>query len=187
MESVKIADYSQFLYSSNGYTDFNAEGIKTISLQFGISTGEIDIEFLNEEKTEALFRCAATNRQGDTASSCVYQSQTEYGKENRFWIEKGSTRARAKAQRELLPVALLKQELQRAITAGEAEKSNIIEAQRACTQAYENYNGELSKREFIDAHADKIGLDMENWTAQEWKALSEEIRESSKGKTTQNC
>jgi len=50
-------------------TDLSAEGVKTLALQFGISTGAVDIEFLDDARTEALFTCTATNMQtGQTAT-----------------------------------------------------------------------------------------------------------------------
>ena len=55
---LNLSDYSPFLYSTNyggkpGNQDFTAEGIKTIGLREGISAGDVRIEFLNPEKTEA--------------------------------------------------------------------------------------------------------------------------------------
>ena len=56
---LELSDYSQFLYETNyggvKGQDFTAEGIKTLGLNNGISTGDVRVEFLNEEKTEALF------------------------------------------------------------------------------------------------------------------------------------
>ena len=70
---LEFSDYSQFLYSTNyggkPGQEFTFEGIKTIGLQNGISTGNVRIEFLKKEKTEALFYCTATDRNGDTSEN----------------------------------------------------------------------------------------------------------------------
>ena len=66
---LELSDYSQFLYDTNyggkKGQDFTAEGIKTISLQNRISTGDVRVEFLNSEQTEALFYCVATDANGE--------------------------------------------------------------------------------------------------------------------------
>ena len=70
---LELSDFSQFLYATNyggkPGQDFTAEGIKTIGLQNGISTGGVRIKFINNEKTEALFYCIATDRDGNTSES----------------------------------------------------------------------------------------------------------------------
>jgi len=122
LEQIDLDDYKQFLYSfeSRGetVTDLSAEGVKTLALQFGISTGEVDIEFLDEAKSEALFTCTATNMQtGQTATVKILQGRQEFGRSNRYWIEKGTTRVIRNAQKALLPVGLLKSALEKAIIA----------------------------------------------------------------------
>jgi len=124
LEQIDLDDYKQFLYSfeSRGetVTDLSAEGVKTLALQFGISTGEVDIEFLDEAKSEALFTCTATNMQtGQTATVKILQGRQEFGRSNRYWIEKGTTRVIRNAQKALLPVGLLKTALEKAIIASE--------------------------------------------------------------------
>jgi len=102
-------------------TGLSAEGVKTLPLQFGISTGAVDIEFLDDMRTEALFTCTATNMQtGQTATVKILQEKREYGnRSNRYWIEKGTTRVIRNAQKALLPVGLLKSALEKAIIASE--------------------------------------------------------------------
>ena len=64
MEVIEIADYSQFLYNANmggkPVTDFTSEGIETISLQYGISTGPVEIQFLDDGNA-AIFTSTATH------------------------------------------------------------------------------------------------------------------------------
>jgi len=126
LEQIDLDDYKQFLYSyeSRGQTvtDLSAEGVKTLALQFGISTGEVEIDFLDEARTEALFTCTATNMQtGQTATVNIYQEKREFGRSNRYWIEKGTTRVIRNAQKALLPVGLLKTALEKAIIASEGQ------------------------------------------------------------------
>jgi len=124
LEQIDLDDYKQFLYSyeSRGQTvtDLSAEGVKTLALQFGISTGDVEIDFLDDMRTEALFTCTATNMQtGQTATVNIYQEKREFGRSNRYWIEKGTTRVIRNAQKALLPVGLLKTALEKAIIASE--------------------------------------------------------------------
>ena len=90
---LELDDYSQFLYETNfggkKGQDFTFEGIKTLGLNSGISTGDVKIEFLNPEKTEALFYCTATDRNGDTSGVVVQQNKKENGRENPNWVAKG--------------------------------------------------------------------------------------------------
>ena len=122
---LSLEDYSQFLYDTNyggkPGKDFTAEGIKTIGLQNGISTGEVKIEFLNDEKTEALFYCTATDRNGDTSQRVIKQCENEHGRINPNWIEKGCARAERNAIKARLPVQLFKTALEKAIATGESE------------------------------------------------------------------
>lgn len=106
---LELSDLTQFLYDTNyggkAGKDFTAEGIKTIGLQNGISTGEVKIEFLNDEKTEALFYCTATDRHGDTSERVVKQGEKENGRINPNWIEKGIARAERNAIKARLPTS----------------------------------------------------------------------------------
>ena len=56
---LDLSDYSQFLYDTifGGVKgqDFTAEGIKTLGLNNGISTSDVRVEFLNDEKTKLSF------------------------------------------------------------------------------------------------------------------------------------
>jgi len=106
LDSIDPEDYKQFLieyrFGGVAVTDLSAEGVKTLALQFGISTGEVDIEFLDEARTEALFTCTATNMQtGQTATVNIYQEKREFGRSNRYWIEMGTTRMIRNAQKAL--------------------------------------------------------------------------------------
>ena len=109
---LSLSDYSQFLYNTNyggkAGKDFTAEGIKTIGLQNGISTGDVRIEFLNDEKTEALFYCTGANRDGDTSSVVIQQNRKDNGRDNPHWISKGCSRAIRNAIKARLPVQLFK-------------------------------------------------------------------------------
>ena len=124
---LELSDYSQFLYPTNfggkPGQDFTAEGIKPIGLQNGISTGEVRVEFLNNEKTQALFYCTATDANGNTSERVVKQCELENGRVNPHWIEKGIARAERNAIKARIPVQLFKTALQNAIAAGEAKQS----------------------------------------------------------------
>ena len=129
---LELSDYSQFLYATNyggkAGQDFTAEGIKTTGLQNGISTGDVKIEFLNDEKTIALFYCTATDQDGNTSERVVKQHETENGRINPHWIEKGIARAERNAIKARLPIQLFKTASQKAIAQGEAKQSVIVEA-----------------------------------------------------------
>ena len=132
---LELSDYSQFLYPTNfggkAGQDFTAEGIKTIGLQNGISTGDVKIKFLNDEKTIALFYCTATDRDGNTSKRVVKQHETENGRVNPHWIEKGIARAERNAIKARLPIQLFKTALQKAIAQCEAKQSAIVEARES--------------------------------------------------------
>ena len=179
---LELADYSQFLYDTNygGKTgkDFTAEGIKTIGLQNGISTGEVRIEFLNDEKTEALFYCVATDRDGNTSERVVKQCENEKGRINPTWIEKGVARAERNAIKARLPVQLFKTALQKAIAAGKAKQSAIIESQQALGVAWCQRDESLrhiDKRQFFTAAQDEYG-DSEHWDADTWNQITEDLQ-----------
>jgi len=84
LDSIDPEDYKQFLieyrFGGVAVTDLSAEGVKTLALQFGISTGDVEIDFLDDMRTEALFTCTATNMQtGQTATVKILQEKREYG------------------------------------------------------------------------------------------------------------
>jgi len=56
---------------------------------------------------------------GQTATVKILQGKQEFGRPNRFWIEKGTTRVIRNAQKALLPIGLLRSALQKAIIASE--------------------------------------------------------------------
>lgn len=174
---LELSDYSQFLYETNyggkKGQDFTAEGIKTIGLQNGISTGEVRIEFLNDQKTEALFYCTATDRNGETSSVVIQQNQTEHGRINPNWIAKGSSRAIRNAIKARLPVQLFKTALQKAITAGEAKQSAIVEIQRKLGKAWAERDESLhniDKKSFYAAAQQEYG-DSDDWDETTWQQV----------------
>ena len=57
-------------------------------------------------------------------------------RDNPHWISKGCSRSIRNAIKARLPVQLFKTALQKAIASGEAKQSAIVEAQKACGQAY---------------------------------------------------
>lgn len=178
---LELSDYSQFLYNTEyggeKGQDFTYEGIKTLGLNNGISTGEVKIEFLDDEKTEALFYCTATDRNGDTSSVVIRQGETEYGRVNPNWIEKGCSRAIRNAIKARLPVQLFKTALQKAIAAGEAKQSAIIESQQELSVAWEERDEslcELEKRTFFDAAQQAYG-ESEYWDAETWKQVASDL------------
>ena len=179
---LELSDYSQFLYETNyggkKGQDFTAEGIKTLGISNGISTGNMRIEFLNAEKTEALFFCTATDRTGDTSSIVVQQNQNENGRINPNWISKGCARAIRNAIKARLPVQLFKTALQKAIAAGEAKQSAIVEAQQALGVAWAERDESLcniDKKEFYAAAQAEYG-DPEHWEANTWRSITSDLK-----------
>ena len=179
---LTLEDYSQFLYQTNfggvKSQDFTAEGIKTIGLQNGISTGEVRVEFLNEEKTEALFYCSATDRNGNTSQRVVKQTEIENGRVNPHWIEKGIARAERNAIKARLPVQLFKTALQKAISACEAKQSAIVEAQHELGVAWCEHDeslGHLDKPTFYKAAQTEYG-ESEYWDAETWLQVTADIK-----------
>lgn len=179
---LELSDYSQFLYDTNyggqKGQDFTAEGIKTIGLQNGISTSNVRVEFIDDAKTEALFYCTATNRIGDTSDVVIKQAETENGRRNPHWIEKGCARAIRNAIKARLPVQLFKTALQKAIAAGEAKQSAIIESQKELGKAWCERDSKLAntnKKRFYEAAQEQYG-DSEYWDADTWKQLTSDLK-----------
>ena len=179
---LTLEDCSQFLYDTNyggkPGKDFTAEGIKTIGLQNGISTGDVRVEFLNDEKTEALFYCTATDRNGDTSERVVKQSEKDNGRINPTWIEKGIARAERNAIKAQLPVQLFKVALQKAIAAGKAKESAIVEAQQALGVAWAERDdrlGNIDKSTFYAAAQAEYG-DSEHWDADTWLLIRDDLQ-----------
>ena len=182
LASLKLSDYSQFLYPKNfggkAGQDFTAEGIKTISLQNGISTGDVKIKFLNDKKTIALFYCVATNRDSNTSKRVVQQRETENGRVNPHWIEKGIARAERNAIKARLPIQLFKTALQKAIAQGEAKQSAIVEAQQQLGKAFAERDESLchiDKRQFYAAAQVEYG-ESEYWDAETWKPVTDDLK-----------
>ena len=178
---LDLSDYSQFLYDTNfggvKGQDFTAEGIKTLGLNNGISTSDVRVEFLNDEKTEALFYCTATDRNGDTSSVVIQQNRNENGRDNPHWITKGCSRAIRNAIKARLPVQLFKTALRKAIAAGEAKQSAIVEAQQALSVAWSERNESLcngDKRTFFDAAQEEYG-DSADWDANTWQQVTDDL------------
>ena len=174
---LELSDYSQFLYETSyggkKGQDFTAEGIKTLGLNNGISTSDVRVEFLNDEKTEALFYCTATDRNGDTSSVVIQQNQKENGRINPHWISKGCSRAIRNAIKARLPVQLFKTALQKAIAAGKVRQSAIIEAQKALAIAWAERDESLlcvHKKAFFSAAQHEHG-DADNWDADTWQQI----------------
>ena len=179
---LQIADYSQFLYDTNfggkRGKDFTAEGIKTIGLQNGISTGDVRVEFLNNEKTQALFYCTATDANGNTSERVVKQCELENGRVNPHWIEKGIARAERNAIKARIPVQLFKTALQKAIAAGEAKQSAIVVAQQQLSVAWTERDESLcniDKRTFFKAAQVEYG-ESEYWDADTWVQVTADLQ-----------
>ena len=180
---LTLSDFSQFLYETNyggvKGQDFTAEGIKTLGLNNGISTGEVRIEFLNDEKTEALFYCTATDRNGDTSGVMIQQNKKENGRDNPHWIAKGCSRAIRNAMKARLPVQLFKTALQKAIIAGEAKQSAIVEAQHQMSVAWDERDESLchiKKPSFYAAAQVEYG-DADNWDSDTWQQIIIDLTE----------
>lgn len=178
---LDLSDYSQFLYDTNyggkPGKDFTAEGVKTLGLHNGISTSNVRVEFLDDERTEALFYCTATDRNGDTSDVIVRQKETENGRINPHWIEKGCARATRNAIKARLPVQLFKTVLQKAIASGEAKQSAIVEAQKDLGNAWCERDERLidvSKRDFFNAAQAEYG-ESEYWDAETWKQVKADL------------
>lgn len=181
LSPLTVLDYSQFLFATNyggkAGQDFTAEGIKTIGLQNGISTGDVKIEFLNDEKTIALFYCTATDSDGNTSERVVKQCETEHGRVNPHWIEKGITRAERNAIKARLPIQLFKTALQKAIAQGEAKQSAIVEAQNKLGIAWAERSeslGNVDKKQFYMA-AQAEYSDAEYWDADTWHQVIDDL------------
>ena len=180
---LELSDYSQFLYETNyggvKGQDFTAEGIKTLGLNNGISTGDVRIEFLNDDKTEALFYCTATDRNGDTSSVVIQQNKREGSRDNPNWIAKGCSRAIRNAIKARLPVQLFKTALQKAITAGNAKQFAIIEAQQKLSVAWAERDESLchiDKKTFFAAAQREYG-DYDEWDAHTWHQVLTNLTE----------
>ena len=176
-----LADFSQFLYPTNfggkPGQDFTIEGVKTIGLQNGISTGDVRVEFINDEKTIALFYCPATDRDGNTSERVVQQRETENGRVNPHWIEKGIARAERNAIKARLPIQLFKTALQKAIVQGEAKQSAIAQAQHKLGVAWAERDeslGNVDKRQFYLAAQAEYG-DAEYWDADTWHQIIDDL------------
>ena len=175
---LELSDYSQFLYETSyggvKGQDFTFEGIKTLGLNNGISTGEVRIEFLNEAKTEALFYCTGTNRDGDSSGVVIQQNRKDNGRDNPHWIAKGCSRAIRNAIKARLPVQLFKMALKKAIAAGEAKQSAIVEAQRQLSVAWaerdETIHESIHKKDFYKAAQAEYG-DADDWNAETWQQI----------------
>ena len=157
--------------------DFTAEGIKTIGLQNGISTGDVKIEFLDDAKTEALFYSTATDQDGNTSERVVKQCEKENGRINPHWIEKGIARAERNAIKARLPIQLFKTALQKAIAQGEVKQSAIVEAQRQLGVAWSECDeslGNIDKRQFYMAAQAEYG-DAEYWDADTWHQVIDDL------------
>ena len=179
---LTVLDYSPFLYQTNyggkPGQDFTAEGIKTIGLQNGISTGDVKVEFLNDEKNVALFFCTATDRDGNTSERVVKQCETENGRVNPHWIEKGIARAERNAIKARLPIQLFKIALQKAIQQGEAKQSAIIKAQQELGKAFAERDESLyhiNKRQLYAAAQVEYG-ESEYWDAETWKQVTDDLK-----------
>ena len=179
---LDLSDYSQFLYDTNFSgvkgQDFTAEGIKTLGLNNGISTSDVRVEFLNDEKTEALFYCRATDCNGHTSQRVVKQTEKENGRINPNWIEKGIARAERNAIKARLPVQLFKTALQNAIATGQAEQSAIVEAQRQLGVAWcerDEALGNIDKRVFYQAAQREYG-DNGDWGAETWEQVTADLK-----------
>ena len=114
---LTLEDYSQFLYETSyggkKGQDFTFEGVKTLGLNNGISTSDVRVDFLDDTETDALFYCRATDRNGDTSDVVVRQKETENGRVNPNWIEKGCSRAIRNSIKVRLPIQLFKTALQK--------------------------------------------------------------------------
>ena len=174
----RLVGNSKTNYGGKPGQDFTAEGIKTIGLQNGISTGDVRIEFLNTEKTEALFYCTATDRNGNTSERVVKQTECENGRVNPHWIEKGMARAERNAIKARLPVQLFKTALQKALAAGQAKQSAIVEAQKALGIIFAERDDSLchiNKPTFYAAAQREYG-DAEHWDAETWLQVTDDLK-----------
>ena len=182
LTSLQKSDYSDFLYETNfggkRGKEFTAEGIKTLGLNNGISTGPVQVEFLDPEKMVALFHCTATDANGNTSERVVKQCELENGRVNPHWIEKGCARAERNAIKARIPVQLFKTALRKAISAGEAKQSAIIELQRKSSIAWAERDESLchiDKKAFFTAAQREYG-ESDQWDAETWRQITADLQ-----------
>ena len=88
---LDLSDYSQFLYDTNfggvKGQDFTAEGIKTLGLNNGISTSDVRVEFLNDEKNRGyiLLHC---DRQERRHQRCCCETKGERERQNQSQLDR---------------------------------------------------------------------------------------------------
>ncbi len=179
---LQISDYSQFLYEASysgvKSTDFTYEAGKKLGLNNGISTSNVRVKFLNDSKTDALFYCTATDRNSETSDVVVREKETENGRVNPNWIEKGCSRAIRNSIKARLPVQLFRTALQRAIAAGEIKQSAIIETQRKLSVTWcerDESLDNIDKRTFFNATQQEYGKS-ESWDADMWLQIIDDLK-----------
>ena len=179
---LELSGYSHFLYSTNyggkPGQDFTFEGVKTLGLNNGLSTSDVRIEFLDDAKTDALFYCRATDRNGDTSDVVIRQKKTENGRVNPNWVENDCSRAIRNAIKARLPIQLFKSVLQRSIAAGEAKQSAIVVAQQQLSVAWDERDESLysiDKATFYKAAQREYG-ESEYWDTETWNQVTADLQ-----------
>ena len=93
-------------------------------------------------------------------------------------MEKGVARAERNAIKARLPVQLFKTALQKAIAAGEAKQSAILEAQRKLSAAWcerDETLGNIDKSTFYAAAQREYG-ESEYWEVETWGQITEDLQ-----------
>ena len=109
----------------------------------------------------------------------IQQNQNENGRINPHWISKGAARAIRNAIKARLLVQLFKTALKKAIDAGEAKQSAIVEAQRALGVAWSERDESLchiKKTTFYKAAQSEYG-DADDWESETWNQIIIDLKE----------
>lgn len=131
------------------------------------------------KKSTALVKVEAEVTHLTPDERVVKQCERENGRVNPTWVEKGIARAERNAIKARPPVQLFKTALQRAIAAGEAKQSAVVEAQKELSVAWcerDKSLGHLDKPTFYRASQVEYG-ESEYWDSDTWRQVITDLKE----------